>query len=43
MAFAAILAFIFVLGLSGRKVNRGTYFLIGLAAVVASVYEYLAP
>jgi hypothetical protein len=42
MAFAALLAFIFVLGLSGRKVTNGTYLLIGLAAVVASVYEYLA-
>jgi hypothetical protein len=43
MAFAAILAFIFLLGLSGRKVTKATYLLIGLAAVVASIYEYLAP
>jgi uncharacterized membrane protein YuzA (DUF378 family) len=42
MAFAALLAFIFVLGLSGRKATKVTYFLIGIAALIASVYEYLS-
>jgi hypothetical protein len=42
MAFAALLAFILLLGLSGRKVTKGTYFLIGLAALAVSAYEYLS-
>lgn len=42
MAFAALLVFIFALGLSGRKATRGTYIAIGLAAVAASASEYLA-
>jgi hypothetical protein len=42
MAFAALLAFIFVLGLSGHKATRGTYIVIALAAMAASVWEYLA-
>lgn len=42
MAFAGLLAFIFVLGLSGRKPTRGTYIVIALAAVAASAWEYLA-
>jgi hypothetical protein len=42
MAFAALLAFIFALGLSGRKATRGTYVLVALAAVAASAWEYLA-
>jgi hypothetical protein len=42
MAFAALVAFIFVLGLSGRKVTRGTYILIAVAAAAASAWEYLA-
>jgi hypothetical protein len=42
MVFAAVLAFIFLLGLSGRKPSKGAYFAIGVAALVASVWEYLA-
>jgi uncharacterized membrane protein YuzA (DUF378 family) len=42
MIFAVLLGFIFVLGLSGRKATRGIYIAIGLAAVVASAWEYLA-
>lgn len=42
MAFAAVLTFIFVLGLSGRRPTRGTYIAIGLAAAAASAWEYLA-
>jgi hypothetical protein len=42
MAFAAVLAFIIVLGLSGHRATRGTYIAIALAAVAASAYEYLA-
>jgi hypothetical protein len=42
MAFAALLAFIFALGLSGQKATRGTYVLVALAAVAASAWEYLA-
>ena len=40
MAFAALLAFIFFLGLTGRKATRGSYLLIAAAAVLASVWEY---
>ena len=42
MAFAALLAFIFALGLSGHRATRGTYIAIGLAAMAASAWEYLA-
>jgi hypothetical protein len=42
MAFAALLGFIFVLGLTGRRATRGTYLVIAAAAIVASVWEYLA-
>lgn len=42
MAFAALLAFIFVLGLRGREPTKGTYVVIGLAALAASAWEYLA-
>jgi hypothetical protein len=42
MAFALVVAFIFVLGLGGRKATRGMYFLIGLAAASASAWEYLS-
>ncbi|HVC76721.1 MAG TPA: hypothetical protein VND96_09420 [Candidatus Micrarchaeaceae archaeon] len=42
MAFGALLAFIFALGLSGRKATRGTFVAIGVAAVVASVWVYLS-
>jgi hypothetical protein len=42
MAFALVVAFIFVLGLCGRKATRGMYVLIGLAAASASAWEYLS-
>lgn len=42
MAFAALLAFIFALGLSGRKATKRTYVAIGLAAVAASAWEYVS-
>jgi hypothetical protein len=42
MAFAGVLAFIFLLGLSGRKPTKGNYFAVVFAALVASVWEYLA-
>ena len=42
MAFAGVLAFIFLLGLSGRRPSKGTYVAIGLAALAASAWEYLA-
>ena len=42
MAFAALIALIFVLGLSGRKPTRGMYVFIALAAVATSAWEYLA-
>jgi hypothetical protein len=42
MVFAAVLAFIFALGLSGRRATRGTYIAIGFAAVAASAWEYMA-
>ena len=41
MAFAALIAFIFVLGLSGRRASKGTYVAIGVAALVASAWEFL--
>jgi hypothetical protein len=36
MAFAALVAFILVLGLSGRRVSKTTYILIAVASVAAS-------
>jgi hypothetical protein len=42
MAFAALLAFILLLGLTGRKATRGTYLAVAVAAIVASIWEYLA-
>jgi hypothetical protein len=41
MAFAALVAFIFLLGLTGRKPTRGTYLAVAAAAVAASIWEYL--
>jgi hypothetical protein len=41
MAFAALLAFIFVLGLRGGQPTRRTYIAIAVAAVAFSVWEYL--
>jgi hypothetical protein len=42
MAFAALLAFILLLGLTSRRATRGTYLVIAAAAIVASAWEYLA-
>ena len=42
MAFAALLGFIFLLGLSGRRAGKGSYLAIAAAALVASIWEYLA-
>lgn len=41
MPFFAVLGLIFLVGLAGRKPSRGTYTLIVIAAVAASIYEYL--
>lgn len=41
MAFFAVLGLILLLGLAGRKPSRGTYTLIVIAALAASIYEYL--
>lgn len=41
MPFAALIAFIFFLGLIGKRPSRGTYVLIAFAAVAASIWEYL--
>jgi len=42
MVFAALVAFIFLLGLIGRFPDRRTYLAIAVAALVASLWEYLA-
>jgi hypothetical protein len=42
MAFAAVLAFIFLLGFAGEKPGRRAYFLIALAALAAAVWEYFS-
>jgi hypothetical protein len=41
MSFAALVAFIFVLGLRGRRATKGTYALVAAAAVAVSAWEYL--
>jgi hypothetical protein len=41
MIFFAVLGLILVLGLAGKRPNRSSYGLIAVAAVGASVYEYL--
>jgi hypothetical protein len=41
MAFFAVLGLILLLGVAGKRPGRGSYVLIALAAVGASVYEYL--
>lgn len=41
MAFFAVLGFILLLGLFGKKPSRGSYVVVALVAVGASVYEYL--
>jgi hypothetical protein len=40
MAFAALLAFIFILGLTGKRPSRATYLAIAVAALAAAVWEY---
>lgn len=40
MPFVALVAFIFLLGVTGRKPTRGTYLVIAVAAVVASAWDY---
>jgi hypothetical protein len=42
MAFAAVLGFIFLLGLFGEKPGRRAYLLIAVAALVAAAWEYLS-
>jgi len=42
MAFALLLAFIFLLGFKGQRATKRTYLLIGVAALVVSIWEYLA-
>ena len=42
MAFAALVVFILALGLTGHKPTKGTYLAVGVAAVAASVWEYLS-
>ncbi len=42
MVFAALVVFIFLLGLIGRSPDRRTYLVLGVAALVASLWEYLA-
>lgn len=41
MAFFAVLGLILLLGIAGKRPNRGTYALVAVAAIAASVYEYL--
>lgn len=42
MAFAALFAFVLLLGLTGRKPTRGSYVAIGLAAVAVSIWEFVS-
>lgn len=41
MPFAVLVAFIFALGIAGKKPSRATYITIGIAALVAAAWEYL--
>jgi hypothetical protein len=41
MTFFAVLGLIVVLGIAGKRPNRSSYALVAVAAVGASVYEYL--
>ena len=41
MAFAVLVAIIFVLGFSHREPSRGTYLAIVIASVAASAWQYL--
>jgi hypothetical protein len=40
MAFFAVLGLILLMGISGRRPNRVSYALVGIAAAGASAYEY---
>lgn len=41
MPFALLVAFIFALGIAGKKPSRATYIAIAIAALIAAVWEYL--
>ena len=41
MPFAVLVAFIFLLGIAGKRPSRSTYIAIAAAALVAAVWEYL--
>ena len=41
MGFIVLVAFIFCLALIGRRPTKGTYVAIAIAAVAASVWEYV--
>jgi hypothetical protein len=41
MPFAATLAAIFLIGLSGRRASRGTYVAVAFVAGLASLWQYL--
>ena len=40
MPFVALLGFIFLLGLSGRRAGRTTYIWVFIAGVIATAWEY---
>ena len=40
MAFAVLVVFIFAIALRGTPPTRKTYFAIGAAALVTSIWEY---
>jgi hypothetical protein len=42
MVFAGLIAFIFLLALSGKKPTRGAYIAIAVAAFVVSIWEYVS-
>jgi hypothetical protein len=41
MAFFAVLGLIILLGVAARRPSRASYAVVALAAITASVYEYL--
>jgi hypothetical protein len=41
MTFFAVLGLIVILGIAGKRPSRSSYALVAIAAVGASVYEYL--
>ena len=42
MGFAAVVAVIFLLGLSGRQPTRGTYLAVAGAAFAASIWQFFS-